>query len=113
TFGNIDIMTVGEMSSTTIENCIKYTNPERQELNSVFNFYHLKVDYKNGEKWSDMKFDFIELKRILMDWQVNIAKGNGWNAIFWCNHDQPRVVTRRSEERRVGKECRDGRWTYQ
>ena len=94
TFGNKDIMTVGEMSSTTIENCIKYTNPERQELNSVFNFYHLKVDYKNGEKWSDMKFDFIELKRILMDWQVNIAKGNGWNAIFWCNHDQPRVVTR-------------------
>lgn len=94
TFGNKDIMTVGEMSSTTIENCIKYTNPERQELNSVFNFNHLKVDYKNGEKWSDMKFDFIELKRILMDWQVNIAKGNGWNAIFWCNHDQPRVVTR-------------------
>lgn len=94
TFENKDIMTVGEMSSTTIENCIKYTNPERQELNSVFNFHHLKVDYKNGEKWSDMKFDFIELKRILMDWQVNIAKGNGWNAIFWCNHDQPRVVTR-------------------
>ncbi|WP_426401910.1 alpha,alpha-phosphotrehalase [Mammaliicoccus lentus] len=94
TFGNKDIMTVGEMSSTTIENCIKYTNPERQELNSVFNFHHLKVDYKNGEKWSDMKFDFIELKRILMDWQVNISKGNGWNAIFWCNHDQPRVVTR-------------------
>lgn len=94
TFGNKDIMTVGEMSSTTIENCIKYTNPERQELNSVFNFHHLKVDYKNGEKWSDMKFDFIELKRILMDWQVNIAKSNGWNAIFWCNHDQPRVVTR-------------------
>lgn len=94
TFGDKDIMTVGEMSSTTIENCIKYTNPERQELNSVFNFHHLKVDYKNGEKWSDMKFDFIELKRILMDWQVNIAKGNGWNAIFWCNHDQPRVVTR-------------------
>lgn len=94
TFGNKDIMTVGEMSSTTIENCIKYTNPKRQELNSVFNFHHLKVDYKNGEKWSDMKFDFIELKRILMDWQVNIAKGNGWNAIFWCNHDQPRVVTR-------------------
>ena len=94
TFGNKDIMTVGEMSSTTIENCIKYTNSERQELNSVFNFHHLKVDYKNGEKWSDMKFDFIELKRILMDWQVNISKGNGWNAIFWCNHDQPRVVTR-------------------
>lgn len=94
TFGDKDIMTVGEMSSTTIEHCIKYTNPERHELSSVFNFHHLKVDYKNGEKWSDMRFDFLELKRILMEWQVNIAKGNGWNAIFWCNHDQPRVVTR-------------------
>ncbi|WP_323703444.1 alpha,alpha-phosphotrehalase [Mammaliicoccus sp. Dog046] len=94
TFGQKDIMTVGEMSSTTIDHCIKYTQPERHELSSVFNFHHLKVDYKNGEKWSDMKFDFLELKRILMDWQVNIAKGNGWNAIFWCNHDQPRVVTR-------------------
>ncbi|RIN22830.1 alpha,alpha-phosphotrehalase [Mammaliicoccus vitulinus] len=94
TFGDKDIMTVGEMSSTTIDHCIKYTNPERHELSSVFNFHHLKVDYKNGEKWSDMRFDFLELKRILMEWQVNIAKGNGWNAIFWCNHDQPRVVTR-------------------
>lgn len=105
TFGGKDIMTVGEMSSTTIDNCIKYTNPNRKELNSVFNFHHLKVDYKDGEKWSDMKFDFLELKRILMDWQVNIAKGNGWNAIFWCNHDQPRVVTRfgndETEENRV------------
>nr|WP_263314377.1 alpha,alpha-phosphotrehalase [Mammaliicoccus sp. Marseille-Q6498] len=105
TFGDKEIMTVGEMSSTTIENCIKYTNPNRKELSSVFNFHHLKVDYKNGEKWSDMRFDFIELKRILMDWQVNIAKGNGWNAIFWCNHDQPRVVTRfgddTTEENRV------------
>ncbi|GGI43182.1 alpha,alpha-phosphotrehalase [Mammaliicoccus stepanovicii] len=105
TFGDKDIMTVGEMSSTTIDNSIKYTNPKRKELNSVFNFHHLKVDYKNGEKWSDMKLDFLELKRILMDWQINIAKGNGWNAIFWCNHDQPRVVTRfgndETEENRI------------
>ena len=52
TFGDKDLMTVGEMSSTTIDNCIKYTNPEREELNSVFNFHHLKVDYQDGEKWT-------------------------------------------------------------
>lgn len=94
TFGDKGFMTVGEMSSTTIDNCIKYTNPKREELSSVFNFHHLKVDYENGEKWTLADFDFIELKRILMEWQVGIYDGDGWNAIFWCNHDQPRVVSR-------------------
>lgn len=106
TFGNKEgFMTVGEMSSTTLEHCINYTREDRHELSSVFNFHHLKVDYKDGEKWTKMPFDFIELKRILFEWQVGISKGGGWNAIFWCNHDQPRVVSRfgddSTEEHRV------------
>ena len=56
--------------------------PERQELNSVFNFHHLKVDYKDGEKWTNEKYDFLKLKKILMEWQVGIHNGGGWNAIF-------------------------------
>lgn len=94
TFGDKDMMTVGEMSSTTIDHCIRYTQPERQELSSVFNFHHLKVDYKDGEKWTNQKFDLLQLKDILMKWQQGIYEGGGWNAIFWCNHDQPRVVSR-------------------
>lgn len=105
TFGDKEVMTVGEMSSTTIEHCLKYTNPERNELNSVFNFHHLKVDYPGGEKWTLANYDFIELKRILMDWQVAMDEGGGWNAIFWCNHDQPRIISRfgqdDTEENRV------------
>ncbi|WP_414047357.1 alpha,alpha-phosphotrehalase [Macrococcus equi] len=106
TFGKKEgFMTVGEMSSTTLEHCINYTREDRHELSSVFNFHHLKVDYKDGEKWTKMTFDFVELKRILFEWQVGISKGGGWNAIFWCNHDQPRVVSRfgddSTEERRV------------
>ncbi|UTH13767.1 alpha,alpha-phosphotrehalase [Macrococcus equipercicus] len=106
TFGDKEgFMTVGEMSSTTLEHCIKYTNPERRELSSVFNFHHLKVDYKDGEKWSEQPFDFVELKQILFKWQLGIQAGGGWNAIFWCNHDQPRVVSRfgddSTEENRV------------
>ncbi|MBU5456012.1 alpha,alpha-phosphotrehalase [Caproiciproducens sp. MSJ-32] len=88
------IMTVGEMSSTNIENCIKYTNPDNQELDMVFNFHHLKVDYKNDKKWELMPFDFKKLKNLLFTWQVEMEKGNGWNALFWCNHDQPRIVSR-------------------
>lgn len=94
TFGDKHMMTVGEMSSTTIDHCIKYSKPERNELSSVFNFHHLKVDYPNGEKWAKGSMDFQQLKKILMDWQLGIYEGGGWNAIFWCNHDQPRVVSR-------------------
>ncbi|MCY6369701.1 alpha,alpha-phosphotrehalase [Clostridium ganghwense] len=95
TFGkHEEIITVGEMSSTTLENCIKYSNPEEKELSMVFNFHHLKVDYENGDKWTNMEFDFIQLKEIFEKWQVGIGKGNGWNAVFWCNHDQPRIVSR-------------------
>lgn len=93
-FSKKNALTVGEMSSTTIDNCIKYTNPERQELSMTFNFHHLKVDYPNGEKWMVSDFDFLQLKDILSTWQVEMNKGSGWNALFWCNHDQPRVVSR-------------------
>ncbi|MGJ5713269.1 alpha,alpha-phosphotrehalase [Staphylococcus auricularis] len=94
TFGDREMMTVGEMSSTTIDHCIRYTQPERQELNSVFNFHHLKVDYAEGEKWTESQLDFHKLKEILIEWQIGIYEGGGWNAIFWCNHDQPRIVSR-------------------
>ncbi|WP_226037755.1 alpha,alpha-phosphotrehalase [Aquibacillus saliphilus] len=93
-FSNYDIMTVGEMSSTTIENCIKYSNPDRQELDMTFNFHHLKVDYPNGKKWTKADFDFHQLKHILSTWQIGMNRGGGWNALFWCNHDQPRAVSR-------------------
>ena len=93
-FSKYDSLTVGEMSSTTIDHCIQYTNPDSHELSMTFNFHHLKVDYPNGEKWSVADFDFLALKRILSTWQVEMHKGGGWNALFWCNHDQPRIVSR-------------------
>ena len=57
------IITVGEMSSTSIANCIRYTNPAEHELDMVFSFHHLKVDYAEGNKWSIMQYDFLQLKR--------------------------------------------------
>ncbi|KMK75050.1 alpha,alpha-phosphotrehalase [Alkalihalobacillus pseudalcaliphilus] len=93
-------MTVGEMSSTSIEHCIKYSNPKRNELSMTFNFHHLKVDYRNGQKWELAPFDFAQLKQILSTWQVEMAKGGGWNALFWCNHDQPRVVSRYGDDKK-------------
>ncbi|HDR7735666.1 TPA: alpha,alpha-phosphotrehalase [Bacillus thuringiensis] len=93
-FAGKDVITVGEMSSTTIDNCIKYSNPGRNELSMTFSFHHLKVDYPNGDKWTKAEFDFIKLKEIMSNWQIEMQKGGGWNALFWCNHDQPRIVSR-------------------
>ncbi|QCJ42705.1 alpha,alpha-phosphotrehalase [Bacillus sp. S3] len=103
-FSRYDIMTVGEMSSTSIDNCIRYTNPEQEELNMTFNFHHLKVDYPNGDKWTKADFDFQALKDILSRWQVEMNQGGGWNALFWCNHDQPRVVSRFGDDQEYHKE---------
>ena len=95
----IDTMiTVGEMSSTTLENCIRYSNPSEKELSMVFNFHHLKIDYKDGAKWALQEPDIMALKNLFVVWQEGMAAGGGWNAVFWCNHDQPRVVSRLGDD---------------
>ena len=93
-FSPYNMVTVGEMSSTSIDNCVRYTNPENKELSMTFSFHHLKVDYQNGDKWTKMPFDFLKLKKIISEWQLGMQQGGGWNALFWCNHDQPRAVSR-------------------
>lgn len=99
-----DMITVGEMSSTTLENCIRYSAPEEKELSMCFNFHHLKVDYKNGDKWALMEPDRMALKKLFEKWQTGMQEGHGWNALFWCNHDQPRTVSRFGDEEKYWKE---------
>lgn len=95
TFGSLKgAITVGEMSSTTIKSSVRYTNPANRELDMVFSFHHLKVDYVDGQKWSDTPFRFMELKQLLTDWAVGIQAGGGWQASFFNNHDQPRALNR-------------------
>ena len=99
-----DMVTVGEMSSTSLDNCIHYTNPAEKELSMAFSFHHLKVDYKDGNKWELQAPDLARLKEILTAWQLGMQSANGWNAVFWCNHDQPRAVSRFGDDRRYWKE---------
>lgn len=104
TFGQKnDIITVGEMSSTSMENCFKYSGKKENELSMVFNFHHLKVDYKNKDKWALQPFDFQELKDILNSWQVGMQEHDAWSALFWCNHDQPRIVSRLGDDKNYWK----------
>ena len=99
-----DMITVGEMSSTSLANCIRYSNPEEKELSMCFNFHHLKVDYKDGQKWELMDPDLKALKDLFRTWQEGMQEANGWNALFWCNHDQPRIVSRFGNEEKYWKE---------
>ncbi|MGO3609353.1 MAG: alpha-amylase family glycosyl hydrolase, partial [Enterococcus sp.] len=59
-----------------------------------FNFHHLKVDYVDGKKWTRMPFDFARLKELFHTWGTQMSEENGWNALFWNNHDQPRALNR-------------------
>ncbi|ERK50294.1 alpha,alpha-phosphotrehalase [Leptotrichia sp. oral taxon 879] len=103
-FGGGELITVGEMSSTSLDNCIRYSNPDEKELSMAFSFHHLKVDYPNGEKWAKAPFDFVELKRIFSKWQIGMYEGNGWNATFWNNHDQPRALSRFGNDKEYHRE---------
>jgi trehalose-6-phosphate hydrolase len=99
-----EAMTVGEMSSTTVENCAGYAGADSHELSSVFSFHHLKVDYKNKMKWELQPFDFMELKQLLNTWQTGMEERNAWNALFWNCHDQPRSVSRFGDDQKYRKE---------
>lgn len=99
-----DFVTVGEMSSTSLKHCIRYSAPEEKELSMCFNFHHLKVDYKDGDKWALKRADYKQLKELFIEWQMGMQTGNGWNALFWCNHDQPRIISRMGDEKIYWKE---------
>ena len=102
------MVTVGEMASTDLANCIRYTRPENHELSMSFSFHHLKVDYAGGDKWALKEPDIASLRAILREWQEGMQSGGGWNALFWDNHDQPRAITRFGGREGVGE--RWGSW---
>ncbi|MGB7473254.1 glycoside hydrolase family 13 protein [Trichococcus sp.] len=94
TFGNHDLLTVGETWGATPEIAKLYSDPERNELSMVFQFEHIGLDQKpDGEKWDLQPMRVAELKRILAKWQTEIGH-DGWNSLFWNNHDLPRMLSR-------------------
>jgi len=92
-FGQYDLLTVGEMPGATTEDAILYTDPERKEVNMVFTFEHMDLDSGPGGKWDVQPFNLQKLKENFTKWQVALHE-KGWNSLYWNNHDQPRVVSR-------------------
>ncbi len=87
-----DVMTVGETPNTNSTQAQLYTFPERKELNMLFHFDHMHLDYGKYGKFSDIRFKLSDLRSTLTEWQNKLARG--WNSLYWSNHDQPRAVTR-------------------
>lgn len=88
-----DLLTVGECAGVTVEEAKKYAGLDGAELNMVFQFEHMNLDGGETFKWNDQKIDLRELKQTLSKWQ-NELYGKAWNSLYWCNHDQPRIVSR-------------------
>lgn len=94
TFGHQDVLTVGETWSATVKNAKQYSNPDGSELSMVFQFEHILLDQQDdGEKWDLKSLNLVDLKRTLAKWQTELGD-EGWNSLFWNNHDTPRIVSR-------------------
>ena len=87
------LLTVGEMPGVTVEEAILFTDPERTEVDMVFQFEHVALDQEDGNKWRPKKLKLTDLKRTLGHWQTGLAE-RGWNSLYWGNHDQARAVSR-------------------
>ena len=93
-FGKYDVLTVGETWGATPEIAKLYSDPKRNELSMVFQFEHASIDWHPQEgKWRPTEFDFIKFKDTMSKWQTSL-NGEGWNSLFWNNHDLPRIVSR-------------------
>ena len=88
------ILTVGETPFASTDDAVQYSCLDNTELNMVFQFEHMDLDNaEDGSKWSDRRIPLLELKRGFSNWQRKLY-GKAWNSLYWCNHDQPRVVSR-------------------
>ena len=94
-FGKYDLLTVGETWGATPEIAKQYSNPDNQELSMVFQFEHIGLQHKpDSPKWEyEKELDVTALKAIFNKWQTELELGQGWNSLFWNNHDLPRILS--------------------
>lgn len=100
TFGDTDLLTVGETWGATPSIAQQYADPKRHELSMVFQFEMMQLDQQNDDKWALRPLDPAALKQVLIKWQTAFDYTKGWNSLFWNNHDLPRIVSRWGNDQR-------------
>mgnify|MGYP000199409431 CR=1 FL=1 len=93
-----DIMTVGEAPHTSADEAAPYTASDRHELNMVFHFDHMHLDYDENGKYAKNRVKLTDLKEVMTKWQDTMHECDGWNSLYWSNHDQARAVSRFGNE---------------
>ena len=93
-----DIMTVGEAPHTSADEAMDYTGADRGELNMVFHFDHMHLDYDENGKYARNRVKLTDLKQVFTEWDEKMNACGGWNSLYWSNHDQARAVTRFGDE---------------
>ena len=98
TLAGRDVLTVGESWSATPASALLYSGRDRGELSMVFQFEHVMQQWHEiWGKWQPKPFDLVALKDVISRWQVALAD-DGWNSLFWGNHDLPRAVSKYGED---------------
>lgn len=98
TFGKRNTLTVGECWNVDIPIAKQYSNPDGSEFSMIFQFDHMKIDWDESlGKWKPCALDFVKLKEVLSNWQISMM-GQGWNSLFWNNHDMPRIISRWNDD---------------
>jgi oligo-1,6-glucosidase len=95
---HLHVLTVGEMPGVTVGEAVLFTDPERHELDMVFQFEHVELDY-GAHRYDPRPLRLPELKESLAAWQAGLA-GRGWNSLYWGNHDHPRSLSRFGDDGR-------------
>lgn len=93
TLAGKNLLTVGECWGATPEIAKLFSAQKRHELSMVFQFEHIMLDQNGGDKWNLKPLNLLDLKRVFTKWQTQLAN-EGWNSLFWNNHDLPRIVSR-------------------
>ncbi len=88
------LLTVGEMPGSTVDLARDVTAARHHRLGMVFTFEHMRIDTEpGGKRWDSIPLRLSALKQNLAHWQYGLAD-EGWNSLYWDNHDQPRAVSR-------------------
>ncbi len=97
------LLTVGEMPGVTVAQAREFTDPDRREVDMVFQFEHMGLDHGPGGKFDPRPLRLTDLKATFARWQTGLAEV-GWNSLYWDNHDQPRIVSRFGDDGRYRRE---------
>lgn len=98
-----DIVTVGEGPGINLTSGPKYVSEKEKELNMIFHFDHLTIDFGSDGKYDPVPYDFIKFKEIFTQWDKALENG-GWNSIFLGNHDFSRIVSRFGNDKKYREE---------